>query len=300
MKNFENNPGQALEYYEKALNEFNEVIDLGPYQLDPDYLNNFTDEGDNNIESIWEVQYSKNVGQGTWGEGGQGSTRPWLIGTAANGGWKNVIPNKYALRKLQEYQPDDTMRILSNIWGAPGSMYDESTTYKAKLGIPDHQEVPPSNWGLRKYQYIPEDGNLYGNWVGNNMNFKLMRYADVLLMYAEAVNEVSGPVQAAYSAVEEVRSRVGLEGFPAGLSKADFFDMLIKERQIEFMGENMRWWDIKRWKIGQEVYEALNQFNATPEGDGSVTNFNPNVHYWMPIPQNEMDLNKNLKQNPGY
>ena len=301
LKNFDNNPTEAKNYFTKAAVEFKSLIDAGTYHLDPIFLNNFTDNGDNNTESIWELQYSLNVGAGTWGEGGQSSTRPWLIGTPANGGWRNVIPNRYALRQLQAYEPNDSIRILGDIWGAPGSMYDNTLKYYQKLGLSSEAKIAPIDWGLRKYQFIPKDGNLFGSWSGNNMNFKFMRYADVLLMYAEAINEGNdGPDANAYSAVNEVRNRAKLSPLPTGLSKTDFFNRIVKERQIEFLGEDMRWQDIRRWKIATEVFNTLNTFNATPEGDGTIVNFDPQVHYYMPIPQNERDLNANLTQNDGY
>lgn len=300
LKNFDNNTTEAKNYYTKAAAEFNALMAAKTYDLDPSFINNFTDKGDNNIESIWEIQYSINVGAGTWGEGGQGSTRPWLIGTPANGGWKNVIPNRYALKMIQDYEPTDSVRKFGDIWGAPGSMYNSTTKYHEKLKLADANAVPVTSWGFRKYQFIPDNGNLFGSWVGNNMNFKLLRYADVLLMYAEAQNEVTGPDASAYDAVNKVRNRAKLSPLPAGLSKDEFFQRIIKERQVEFLGEDMRWQDIRRWKIGKEVFDALNAFNATPEGDGTRANFNPDVHYYMPIPQNEKDLNKNLTQNPGY
>ncbi len=300
IKNFDNNETAAKEYYTKAAAELKLVIDSKTYDLDPKFINNFNDNGDNNIESIWEIQYSINVGAGTWGEGGQGSTRPWLIGTPANGGWRNVIPNRYALKLIQDYEPTDSVRKFGGIWGAPGSMYNETTKYYEKLGLQNDNAVPVINWGFRKYQFVPANGDLFGSWVGNNMNFKLMRYADILLMYAEAQNEGVGPDASAYNAVNLVRNRAILSPLPDGLSKADFFQRIIKERQVEFIGEDMRWQDIRRWKIGKEVFDALNAFNSTPQGDGTKANFKPEVHYYMPIPQNEKDLNKNLTQNPGY
>lgn len=300
LKNFESKAAEAKTYYEKAATELKSVIDSKTYDLDPSYIKGFSDDGDNNIESIFEIQYSIRVGAGTWGENGQGSTRPWLIGTPANGGWKNVIPNRYALHMMQTYEPTDTIRILGNIWGAPGSMYNATTKYYQKLGLANDEAVPVTSWGFRKYQLIPATGNIFGSWVGNNMNFKLMRFADVLLMYAEALNEVSGPSVNAYDAVNRVRARVKLPGLPAGLTKDEFFKRIVSERQIEFFGEDMRWSDIRRWKIGKEVFDALNAYNATPNGDGTKANFNPDIHYYLPVPQTEKDLNKNLTQNPGY
>lgn len=303
LKNFGSDAAGAATNYGLAAIELKSIIDNKAtygYDLDPSYSHNFTYGGENNIESIFEIQFSDKVNRGTWGENGQGETRQWMTEPNWVGGWQNSKPNYYAYKKLMNIDSTDHVRIVGDIWGAPGSMYNDQPLYK-HLGY-TVDKIPQSQWGYGKYVFAPKPGeDFFGDWSGLGFNFKLMRYADVLLMYAEAQNEATGPDQSAYDAVNAVRTRVGLGGLPAGLSKAGFLTRIQNERYVEFMCEDLRWFDIKRWKIGTEVFAALNTFNnSDPNGDKTTANFNDNHYYW-PIPQSEITMNSNLlPQNTGY
>ncbi|WP_339925701.1 RagB/SusD family nutrient uptake outer membrane protein [uncultured Cyclobacterium sp.] len=125
----------------------------------------------------------------------------------------------------------------------------------------------------------------------------LIRFAEVLMNYAEAANEVSGPTPEVYEAVNRVRTRAGVDmpPLPSGLSKEEMRERIRNERRVEFAFEGMRYRDIKRWKTA-EVYiptlvEPASQLNRS---------FDPNKHYLFPFPQSEIDINPELQQNPGY
>ena len=125
----------------------------------------------------------------------------------------------------------------------------------------------------------------------------LIRYAEVLLNFAEATNEISGPTIAVYDAVNAVRGRTGIEmpPLPDGLTKDEMRTRIWNERRVEFALEGRRFGDIKRWKLA-ETY-----LNTLVEPDSGVPRvFNPAKHYLWPFPQSEMDVNPNLQQNPGY
>jgi starch-binding outer membrane protein, SusD/RagB family len=118
------------------------------------------------------------------------------------------------------------------------------------------------------------------------INMPVVRYADVLLLYAEALNAANnGPTAAAYRALNDVRTRAGLAILPTGLSQAAFTDALLAERQLELLGEGHRWFDLKRMgRLG-----TLAKFGfATGKND------------LFPIPRAELDANKNMTQNLGY
>lgn len=122
-------------------------------------------------------------------------------------------------------------------------------------------------------------------------NFVYLRYADVLLMYAEAVNEANnGPTQAAYDAINEVRNRAGLDDL-VGLSYEQFRDAIREERYKELAGEGWRFWDLRRWgyDYAKQRIEAAN-LNANVEEHEMV---------W-PIPDHEVIANPEIQQNPGY
>ena len=101
----------------------------------------------------------------------------------------------------------------------------------------------------------------------------LIRYAEVLLMYAEAQNENSGPDQSVYDAVNSVRERVGMPALPTGLSQTQMRERIRKERRVELAYEGKRYMDLKRWKIAHEVIPTV----VDPSG-GSRTFKNP-THY---------------------
>jgi hypothetical protein len=120
----------------------------------------------------------------------------------------------------------------------------------------------------------------------------LLRYADVLLMYAEAQNESAGPDQTVYEAVNEVRRRSGMPPVNEGLTVDEMRETIRLERRIELAGEGHRWYDIKRWKIAHEVLPLV-------ETDGDKLKMEAHQYIW-PFPQTEIDNNPNLIQNPGY
>ncbi len=123
-----------------------------------------------------------------------------------------------------------------------------------------------------------------------------LRYADVLLMYAEAQNEAgSAPDISVYNAINAVRFRAGMPDVPEGLSKNAMREVIRLERRIELAGEGYRWFDLKRWGIANEV---LLQVDEPGRGPGTLKML-PHQYIW-PIPQTDRDQNPNLDQNPGY
>lgn len=143
------------------------------------------------------------------------------------------------------------------------------------------------------------------------LNYIFLRYAEVLLNYAEALNEADGPVLEVYTAVNAVRLRAGMPALPAGLTKDLMRNRIRNERAVEFAFEDMRWWDILRWKKGIElVAQPMRGMSITKSG--SVFTYNQVVlptyqktfldyMHLYPIPLNEILKSANvLKQNPGW
>eukprot|EP01133_Synstelium_polycarpum_P003111 gene3111-3561_t len=134
----------------------------------------------------------------------------------------------------------------------------------------------------------------------SDQDWVLMRYADVLLMYAEAQNEFSGPDLTVYDAVNKIRTRTGvnLPGLPNGLSQSDMRTKIRHERRIEFALEGQRFFDLKRWRFDRIIIPTIkdpnNAFRTFPLRDT----------IW-PVPQSEIEIAKSVgntgfKQNPGY
>lgn len=129
-------------------------------------------------------------------------------------------------------------------------------------------------------------------------NFIVLRYADILLMYAEAQNEFAGPDASVYDALNKVRKRAGMPDIASGYSKEQLRDIIRLERRIEFAGEALYYNDLRRWKTAEV---ALNATIYNFKGAAIETRkFNPARDYWWPIPQTQRDLNPNLAQNLNY
>lgn len=136
----------------------------------------------------------------------------------------------------------------------------------------------------------------YAMRVDSDQDFVLIRFAEVLLMFAECQNEVGGPDANVYAAVNEVRARPGVDmpPLPEGLSKEQMRERIRHERKVELGLEGLRYWDLKRWGIAEEVIPTI-----TDPGDVQ-RKFDPSKHYLFPFPLSETDINENLDQNPGY
>lgn len=124
----------------------------------------------------------------------------------------------------------------------------------------------------------------------------LIRYAEVLLMYAEAQNEASGPDASVYDAVNAVRARPGVDmpPIPEGLSQEEMRQRIRDERRVELALEGFRWSDVRRWRTAEDYIPTIIDIG------GAQRKFDPSKHYLLPFPQTEMDINPNLEQNPGY
>ncbi|MDR2681411.1 MAG: RagB/SusD family nutrient uptake outer membrane protein [Tannerella sp.] len=127
------------------------------------------------------------------------------------------------------------------------------------------------------------------NPTESNRNVPVIRFAEILLVHAEAVNEAEGvPSAEAYASVNRVRQRAGLDNLPVGLSQAEFREAVYLERRLELMFEFHRWFDLARTKRLISALEKAGKINVQER------------HYLLPVPQREIDLNPKLTQNPGW
>jgi len=200
----------------------------------------------------------------------------------------------------------------STFKGKPLEMWIDSEGNAGK----DHktQQVEQTGYFIRKG--IDETIEDYWDktWAGGKTEYydPLLRYADILLMYAEAKNQVSGPSADVYDAVNAVRERAGMPDLPDGLSKEQMFERIKNERRVEFCFEGRRFHDVRRWGIAPDngvgsgdVYRmhivkdvATGELTYTKEVMGSRTF--PEKYMLAPIPQDEIDKNNKLTQNPGF
>ncbi|RDC58190.1 RagB/SusD family nutrient uptake outer membrane protein [Pedobacter chinensis] len=147
------------------------------------------------------------------------------------------------------------------------------------------------------------------SFTATNHIFPIFRYAEILLNYAEAQNEAVGPDNTVYSAINAIRARAGMPNLPAGLSQTDMRTRIRHERRVEMAFEEQRFWDIRRWKIAENVLNGtLHGIKGTLSGsavnyqtvDVIPVKFNAGKMYRYPIPFNELVSNPSMTQNPNW
>ncbi|RFZ94463.1 RagB/SusD family nutrient uptake outer membrane protein [Mucilaginibacter conchicola] len=199
-------------------------------------------------------------------------------------------------------KPDNTIRV---IYTKPGSDPDQVNAFDEYA---PGSIKSPTGYYTRKY-YDPTSN---ASDFGSGLNLILIRYADVLMMYAEAKNEL-GQMNASVwtQTVGAIRSRAGLTQSGAinypGVGQADLREIIRNERRVEFAMEGLRVFDIRRWKIAETVLNGWAhgaKFGAAGVDNGyiraNLRTFDKNKNYLWPIPRDERAINANLTQNPGW
>lgn len=273
--------------YGKAKTALDQVAALG-YNILGNYADVFDPNNKNHNESIFEVQFQ---GGNELGEqsgfiynfypkftNGEVTGFPGVSG----GGWN--IPT---LDIIGDYEAGDLRKAISLSEG-----YTDINTSEF-VAIPF----------IEKYRYDHAIQSRPDN------NWPIYRFADVLLMLAEAINEQSGPNSEAYGYINQVRDRAGLTPV-SGLSQDEFRTVLLHERRIELAFENHRWFDLRRTLSATELVALLTAHGAlekanqtTPRGSVgfSAGDYVFGTHEVLfPIPNRERVVNPNLGQNEGY
>jgi starch-binding outer membrane protein, SusD/RagB family len=279
--------------------KFKEVIDMGTYGLMDNYGDNFTEQFENNKESIFEIQFSREVG-GTVLGWVDAPYSDWAKTTAraityapAPFGWNDAAPTSWIFQKfLQEKTVDgqDDPRLKATIYyNYPGAtLYGQNfaDVYATDLG----------KIGTKKYGNGDSGRPDEKDWR-SGINERLMRYADVLLMYAECQNELgNAAVCAEY--IQKVRTRAQLPNRQAefaAFSQEQLRDQIADERLLEFVFEGHRFDDIRRWGWLSNPTKLAELQQRDPEFNSYV----PGREFFS-IPQLEIETNPNLRQNPGY
>ncbi|MES2873565.1 MAG: RagB/SusD family nutrient uptake outer membrane protein [Bacteroidota bacterium] len=253
--------------YTKAEQYLLLVKNSGTYGLMPNFEEVWHRSFENNRESIFEIQFADIGGGGT--NGRNGSFLP-----AVNGATGSALATK---RAFDAFDPGDPRRGFSIF--KPGDPFAPNISAALATFSPVWSAT---GYAVRKGMWPI----MYVN--GSGINYPIIRYADVLLMYAEAANELNKLTEAR-AAVNEVRSRpsVNMPALTAANTgtKQDMFNAIVKERQVELMFEFHRFNDLKRWGLAVQVLGSL---GYTPK------------HSLFPIPQLEIDINPKLTQNPGW
>ncbi len=274
--------------YGEAISALQQVLPLG-YHLMTNYADVFDPAKKNNAESVFEVQFQADSEVGEWSGFLDNFYPRESYGAVVKfpntngGGWN--IPT---LDIIGAYETGDLRKDVSLKGG-----------YTSLAG--DWVPVP----FIAKY-YHPDSYTIKGR---QGDNWPVIRYADVLLMLAEAINEQSGPTGDAMSYLNQIRERAGLTAL-SGLNKDSFRNAVSHERRIELAFENDRWYQLKRTMSQTDLATFLNtngDFERThPSTDRGGIPFSAGDYKFepyealFPIPANEILINKALTQNEGY
>ena len=245
-----------------------EIIDSGDYSLVNDYGSLFNGDNEESDESIFEIEYlTGNVGEGN---SFSYNFTPALFNMALfkdnSQGAGRLVPTQDLFDSYEEGDLRKEASVADSVLLSDG-------TYEHTL------------YGLKFVDFSAstlQDGGI---------NYTALRYADVLLMYAEALNE-NGQTSAALPYLNMVRERAGLADL-SGLSKDEFTLAMEKERRAEFLYEGHRWFDLIRTERAQTV---LNTYFANAGYSYTVEDY----ELLMPIPQDEIEISPELEQNPEY
>lgn len=262
--------------YDKAASKALEVINSNQYQLWDDFSDVFKLSSRNGKEAVFSVGFGDGGGAISFWEVGQFNVRLLPTALTEEGvenaqGWQ--IPT---VQLYNSFEADDRRRDVTFV-----------TEIQNKNGTTT--QIRPY---IQKYwdRVAEPKGNASFN------DYPVLRYADVLLTYAEAANE-TGNTAAAHEYINKVRKRARFDGTTerntlpdyVGLTKDQFKAAVIKERRLEFVAEGQRWFDLARTGT-LETLVPVAKPGVTPQ----------QKHYVFPIPQRERDLNENLTQNDGY
>ncbi|SHL62065.1 Starch-binding associating with outer membrane [Chitinophaga jiangningensis] len=323
-----NNTNDDPAKWQKAAAAAKAIIDLGKFSLEPNYANVLTVANSNEYIRIWPRGGRAFIGT---------YLSDFLIPTSYGGAQSNLSPtqNHVDLYEMKNGKPitDPTsgydpqnpylnrdprfyVNLLYNGAAWQGRAVQTWQSRPNAQGIVTYGTDNSSAISITKTSYYLKrlwpEASKSGSTANALLNYVFYRYAEILLNYAEALNEAAGPGEEVYKSVNAIRTRAGMPELPAGLSKAEMRARIRNERAIEFAFEDMRWWDILRWKQGAElVAQPMKGMNVIKNANGTLTYevvelpvfkkvFNDYMYHY-PIPRAEMNKTSGaLVQNPGW
>lgn len=327
--------------YQIAKNAASQLMALGLYDLDDDYANLFTVAGQDSKEIIMAVQHDENL------------YSDWMVATMynnADGGWSSMVPTQNlidayemsngmtkdeagsgydATHPFANRDPRMAMTVLypgmdwegingKTILNTLDGTLSNGSSNPNKPDGADNASKTCLTWA----KYLTPMSQYNDVW-SNRSQAILFRYAEVLLSYAEAENELNGPTDEVYSILNRIRTRVGMPDVNRSKynSKESVRELIRRERSVELAGEGIRRMDIIRWKdaSGKMLAETVlnqpltrikgtvNENESDPTKRATVTGTDlvenrtfAAYNRYLPIPLSALDKNKSLTQNEGY
>lgn len=309
------------------------IINSGIYSLMPDFENVFITQAQpvgNNTESIFwymngadESVEQNNSPIGYSSAGAKGNTAPTqnLVDAFPTDSGYAITASTSGYLANNPYTNRDP-RLLETVFCNGASLWLNRAvqTFDGGLDKPGGAvEQTKTGYYMRKFM------GLFGSVQSNPPEFSATvhdwiyyRYAGILLDYAEATNEYSGPSAAVYNVLFQIRARAGIfpgsngyYGLAMGMDQADMRTAIQNERRCEMAFEERRYWDIRRWKIAAAAYNTapLQGMDIEEGGAGALTynlinvlttSFNNPTMYLYPIPYSETIKDPSMAQNPGW
>ena len=353
------------EKYDQAKTALKKVIDSGKYALVPGerYMDNFHIEGDGNEEKVFEINFEYNAGKTGWG--GMIQRSSWMEANAWNWRAGNFVKNpanvycggvdgwgglgvpqwfgdEFLANDGHSYRFDATLKHIDDaVYGMEyqdptlNAMTREEKMVSDKVGISDPTQGLYGNSFWLAFKQIMRGPDTGGKAYGDNIrlnNYIIMRYAEVLLNYAEACIQ-TGDAATAKTYINMIQERAGSNTISASVD----MNVLKKEKSYELWLEGCRWFDILRWNdaegiarlkaVGSDVPHLFDKMFRQPKSDdrkvtwengteansrfytvssseakdkGFKVGFQQGKHELFPFPQTVIDKNPNLVQNPGW
>ena len=289
----EEGKANQAQFYQKAIQYADKVINSKKYHLLDKFIDIWSVDKKHGPEHIFTIEHDRTINGNVSGH----------CTFATN--WDNAEPVLLATSDKYYEQTDPRDQRRDGSWAK--KLYNPNTGEDFVFTIPR----------FRKYIDSLNYANTAspGNSAGQSINTAIIRYAEILLIKAEAENELNGPTAAAYDAINQVRRRAywspydNVQNTPSdgsalelsGLSQAEFRERLREERRLEFVLEGQRWFDLIRWHILVKYVKANTPSDA--ETLGTKTTKIQNVskkNYLLPLPLEQLILNPSLEQNWGY
>jgi hypothetical protein len=307
------------EQYEDCVASCEKIMDK--YTLFASYSNLFRIQNEHNSEIILDVEYIANdVPLDNLG----------VMVIESQGGWWSVNPTQSLVDAYEMsngktindpasgYDPDDPYKNRDPRLDAtiihPGSLYEGSYFDPLDPASIDYYAAY-SYTGYAPKKYVSHLSDIPDMW-NTGLNIPVIRFAEVLLTYAEAKIELNQVDNSVYEAIDKVRVRAGMPvtDRTAYNSQAKLRELVRRERRVELAIEGLRWFDIQRWKIADEVLNGPvygSRLGTVDHSTGELSltadrmlsehrKFDASKNYLWPIPQQEIDINKSLIQNKGY
>lgn len=299
------NADAAKAYWQAAKKNIEDILALNIYSLCDDWMDNFTEDNENNSESLFEINFKDGLingkevgnqrpkflglylsdGSGAWNDG---SARDWLLDEFNKERDKDGNVDMRKFHTLFYYDPAEPQTATANYYGKTW------LEWCAQEGYQNDQFPHACYW--KKYTSVETDNK--NEDYSSGANLRILRLADIYLMYAECINELNGDRTTAVEYINKVRRRVNMADLnPSGFTTYDELLTQIKhERLVELCGECTRWFDLDRWG---DIHDQ-GKVNEIAERDIDFRSYNVGKnHVWI-IPNHEINLWEGLTQNPGY